>query len=616
MKNILAILLTSAMFLLLSRCAKVNVFQEPPDYPVIDSLSPASGRVGTQLRLWGSGFSTITSLDTVSINGVRVRVDSPSTSTVLLVTLIDSTGTGKVHISVKGQAADGPIFTYLGGGSQGAPVITNAKYGWADGRGYAVYVNALPSMDNGIKLMVGGVEVPIDEVTRPGTQNYDAAEGFRILVQDAPVETNAVDIYAPFQVTYSGVPSNVYPFQLKPTITDIFSPHGDYRFAAGDTITIQGRFFGASTLPSSVNLVYNGLPLTAPTIIKWSNNEIRAVMPAYPTVPPDAGIPFEVKVGNLASTTLSCAYLGAISANVSLIAGSDQGYADGTGAGAKFYNPAGLALDASGNLYVADVYNHRIRKITPAGVVTTLAGSTSGFRDGGAADAWFNQPQAVAVDETGAVYVADFANHCIRMISGGIVSTVAGNGTAAILAYPTGIAMKDHNLYFVAEAGSHRIRKIINSTVVTLAGGTQGFADGVGPAAQFYQPWGVALAPDGTLYVADEQNHAIRKITPAGVVSTLAGGTQGTQDGTGQAAQFILPHALVLDAQGNLYVADYNNNHIRKVTPEGVVTSLAARFPSGSDQTDFVSPGGIAIDAQGALYISDAGTNRIYKMVL
>lgn len=616
MKNILTILLASATFLLLSRCAKVNVFQEPPDAPVIDSLSPATGRVGTQVRLWGSGFSTFTSLDTVWINGVRVRVDSPSTSTVLLVTLLDSTGTGHVRISVKGRTAEGPIFTYLGGGGNAsAPVITNAKYGWADGGGYAVYVNALPATDNVIHLMVGGVEVPIAEVTRPGTTLYDPAEGFRLLVSDGDaVRNNAVDIYANFQVTYSGVPSNIYPFQIIPVITDIVSRHGEYAFAAGDTITITGNFFGAPTLPSAIVMVYNGLPLVSPSIVKWSNKEIKAVMPAYPTVPPDAGIPLSIKVGNLEGTPLAIKYLGAISATVTVLAGSDQGYADGTGAAAKFNSPAGIALDAAGNLYVADQYNNRIRKITPAGVVTTLAGgATAGFRDGGAADAWFNQPLGVAVDETGAVYVADYVNNRIRIISNGIVGTFSGDGGSSQYYYPTGIAMNNHNLAYVADMNNHRIREIINASVFTVAGGLQGFADGTGADAKFNQPYGVALDPNGTLYVADQGNHAIRKITSGGVVTTLAGGTDGRADGAGTAARFELPRALAIDPQGNIYVADFYNPHIRKITPQGVAGTIAALSGDGSDAS-FSAPTGIAVNAQGIVYISDAGTHKIYKM--
>jgi sugar lactone lactonase YvrE len=302
---------------------------------------------------------------------------------------------------------------------------------------------------------------------------------------------------------------------------------------------------------------------------------------------------------------------------VSLLAGSDPGYADGTGAAARFNNPTGIALDASGNLYVADQYNNRIRKIASGGGVTTLAGgSTAGFRDGGAADAWFNQPAGVGVDENGVVYVADFVNNRIRTIHGGIVSTFIGDGNFTTLWYPTGLAIKDHNLLYVADMNNHRVQEIINASVFTVAGGgSSGYLDATGAAARFNQPYGVALAADGSVYVADAGNHAIRKVGPTGVVTTLAGGTEGKADGTGAAAQFEIPRALALDAQGNILVADFYNRHIRKVTPQGVVSTLTGEFADGSGVASFSAPSGIAVDAQGAIYISDAGTHRIYKMI-
>ncbi len=300
MKYSLLLLYTMLILLILDSCAKQNFFQEPPDYPVIDSIAPAAGFVGTQIRLWGSGFSTFTSQDTVRINGVRLRVDSPATSTVLLATLIDSTGTGTVQLTVKGQTAKGPIFTFLGSVvTSNAPVITSADFGWRDGTGYSVSVKTLPVTDNGIRVLVGGVNVPIAFVVRPGDPKYDPNKGNQILLaSDSIVQSRADGIYANFMVTFNGVPSNTFPFQIKPFIADIFSRHGDYRFAAGDTLTIKGNFFGDRTqLPSSIFIVYNGVPLSQPTILSWSNTEIRAAMPAYPSVPANTGIPMDVLVG-------------------------------------------------------------------------------------------------------------------------------------------------------------------------------------------------------------------------------------------------------------------------------------------------------------------------------
>uniref|UniRef100_UPI003743F19A hypothetical protein n=1 Tax=Psychroflexus aurantiacus TaxID=2709310 RepID=UPI003743F19A len=224
------------------------------------------------------------------------------------------------------------------------------------------------------------------------------------------------------------------------------------------------------------------------------------------------------------------------------MAGSTSGFADGTGRSAQFSKPYGVAVDASGTVYVADYNNHRIRKTTPAGVVSTLAGSTQGFADGTGSSAQFSKPYGVAVDASGNVYVADFNNHRIRKTT------------------PAGV-------------------------VSTLAGSTSGFADGTGSSAQFSKPYGVAVDASGNVYVADFNNHRIRKTTPAGVVSTLAGSTQGFADGTGSSAQFNYPIGVAVDASGTVYVADANNHRIRKITPAGAVSTLAGSTYGFADGT-------------------------------
>jgi sugar lactone lactonase YvrE len=260
---------------------------------------------------------------------------------------------------------------------------------------------------------------------------------------------------------------------------------------------------------------------------------------------------------------------------VTTLAGSTTGFADGVATAARFSLPFGVAVDAAGNVYVADAGNHRIRKISPAGAVSTLAGSTQGFVDGSGTAAQFNNPTAVAVDAAGNVYVADRSNHRIRKISpAGAVSTLAGStqgsadgvGTAAQFSNPEGVAVDAAGNVYVADLNNHRIRKITPAGAVsTLAGSTAGFADGVGAAAQFNFPSGVAVDAAGNVYVADRSNHRIRKISPAGAVSTLAGSTQGFADGVGAAAQFSNPEGVAVDAAGNVYVADRSNHRIRKI---------------------------------------------------
>ncbi|MCH1463187.1 MAG: hypothetical protein L7U46_04820, partial [Candidatus Nanopelagicales bacterium] len=217
---------------------------------------------------------------------------------------------------------------------------------------------------------------------------------------------------------------------------------------------------------------------------------------------------------------------------VTTFAGGAQGSADGTGADARFNSPPGVAVDGGGNVYVADYNNHTIRKITPAGVVTTLAGTagSSGSADGTGADARFYYPWGVAVDGDGNVYVADENNHAIRKITpAGVVTTLAGTAESS------------------------------------------GSTDGTGADARFNRPHGVAVDGDGNVYVADGVNHTIRKITPAGVVTTLAGAARqnGFSDGRGPLARFNYPQGVAVDGDGNVYVADYNNHAIRKVTPAG-----------------------------------------------
>ena len=283
---------------------------------------------------------------------------------------------------------------------------------------------------------------------------------------------------------------------------------------------------------------------------------------------------------------------------VSTLAGSGtSGFANGAGTAAQFNLPIGVAVDSSGNLYVADYDNHRIRKITSAGVVSTFAGSTWGYHDATGTAAQFDSPVGVAVDSSGNVYVADENNHRIRKItSAGVVSTLAGStaghhdatGTAAQFATPAGVAVDSSGNVYVADTWNHRIRKITSKGVVTtLAGsGTVGHHDATGTAAQFDTPHGVAVDSSGNLYVADLNNHRIRKITSEGVVTTLVGsGTEGYKDATGTEAQFSFPTGVAVDSSGILYVTDTYNNRIRKITPAGVVSTLAGSTAGHHDAT-------------------------------
>jgi sugar lactone lactonase YvrE len=267
---------------------------------------------------------------------------------------------------------------------------------------------------------------------------------------------------------------------------------------------------------------------------------------------------------------------------VTTIAGSSYGYADGTGTNAQFSSPRGVAIDNDGAIIVADTYNHRIRKIDSNGEVSTIAGSTEGYADGTGTNAQFRNPYGVAIDNDGSIIVADSLNDRIRKIdSNGEVSTIAGStegyadgtGTNAQFNGPNGVAIDNDGAIIVADKLNDRIRKIdSNGEVSTIAGSTEGYADGTGTNAQFNGPNGVAIDNDGAIIVVDIGNHLIRKIDNNGYVTTIAGslyfyfpGYSGNSDGIGRNAQFWYPKGVVIDNYGSIIVVDGGNNRIRKM---------------------------------------------------
>jgi sugar lactone lactonase YvrE len=326
---------------------------------------------------------------------------------------------------------------------------------------------------------------------------------------------------------------------------------------------------------------------------------------------------------------------------VSTYAGTGiQGSADGSTATATLHSPQGLAIDAAGNVYFTDQLNNKIRKITPGGIVITLAGTGArGSADGPGATASFSAPAGLAVDAAGNVYVADADNDKIRKITpSGVVSTLAGTGewedyfttgtdgpgNIATFSTPTDIAIDAAGNLYVADSGNRKIRKVTPSGVVSTLAGSGGYAltDGTGTKAVFHEPEGITIDAAGNLYVTETFYHKIRKITPAGVVTTIAGsGTSGNADGSATSAYFYLPYDVVADASGNIYVADYNNNAIRKIAPDGTVSTLAGTGTAGNADgfagtATFNHPARLAIDASGNLYVTEWPNYKIRKIAM
>lgn len=314
------------------------------------------------------------------------------------------------------------------------------------------------------------------------------------------------------------------------------------------------------------------------------------------------------------------------------------GYADGARNQSLFRLPNAVAVDNAGVVYVADTANNVIRKIATNGVVSTLAGvsGSHGSADGIGGNARFGAPFGIAADSAGNLVVADTVNNTIRKITlDGVVSTLAGlagnpgsddgSGANARFRNPWGVAVDGAGNVFVADMSNQTIRKITPAGVVTtLAGqaGMTGSVDGIGSQARFNAPYGVAMDHAGNVYVSDSANDTIRKITPGGVVTTLAGlpGLAGSTDANGNNARFWNPQGLAVDNQENIYVADTGNNTIRKITPMGVVTTLAglAGATGGNDgigrDARFSRPGGVAVNIEGDIYVADSGNHCLLRI--
>lgn len=362
----------------------------------------------------------------------------------------------------------------------------------------------------------------------------------------------------------------------------------------------------------TLNLAYS----QPPNIYYTTPNVFTVGQPVLSLIPTTSG-------GNVIDQTL-----------VSTFAGSGSiGSTDANGTSASFNLPTVVTVDSFGNIFVVDRSNHKIRKITPNGDVTTFAGSgVSGSADGIGTAASFRFPDGAVFDSHDNLFVSDQSNHKIRKITpDGTVSTFAGTGsigsaddigTAATFYYPAGMAVDgDDNLY-VADYGNNKIRKITpDGTVSTFAGtGVASATEGTALAAEFNGATGVCVDSFGNVFVADYYNNKIRKIDTLGNVTTFAGsGVIGATDGIGTAASFYYPAIVSIDSSNNLFVTDEENQKIRKITTDGMVSTFAGNGTLGaadgiSTSAQFNYPTGIAIDNSNTVFVCDYGNNKIRKI--
>ncbi|GHC84167.1 NHL repeat-containing protein [Streptomyces flavofungini] len=328
---------------------------------------------------------------------------------------------------------------------------------------------------------------------------------------------------------------------------------------------------------------------------------------------------------------------------IATVAGNGvAGYVSDGGPGAltRLHNPEGVAVDKNGNLYIADRNNHHVRKVTPNGIITTVAGTgEAGYiSDGGPAVATrLNQPVDVAIDGEGNLYIADIYNNRVRKVSpSGIITTVAGNGEAGYVSdggpaiatrlhHPHGVALDREGNLYISEWSGHRVRKVNRSGIITtVAGnGTAGYVSDGGPAiaTRLQHPDGLAFDREGNLYIAEYSNHRVRKVTPNGIITTVAGnGTAGfvSDGGPAIATRLNGPRRVAVDEAGNLYVSDQENHRVRRVSSDGTITTVAGNGTAGyvddggpAATTRIYQPQGVALDRAGNLYIADYSNHRV-----
>lgn len=406
-----------------------------------------------------------------------------------------------------------------------------------------------------------------------------------------------------------------------PTVTGVSNPVA----GIGYHILIAGTNFSSSVSGNSVAI--NGV---AGIVTSASSDQLAVVF--------TSAVTGKISVTINGNTATSAIDTRIINLSVSTLAGSGAiGSDNGAGNVASFNGQWDCAMGANGNLYVADTYNQKIRKVAFDGTVNTVAGTgNQGNQDGPSGNATFNFPYGIAVDKNDNIYVSEIGTDNIRKITpDGMVSTFAGSptgrtgssdgtDTSATFQDPLGLAADADGNIYVADAANNKIRKVTPAGVVTtVAGsGTAGAGNGTALSATFNTPLCIAIDATNNLYVTEQKNYDIRKIAVDGTVTTLAGtGQAGSADGSGTSAGFNYPVGIVADLSGNIYVTDNGYGTIRIITPSGFVATLAGNGNQNSVdgigyQAGLNNPLGMAMDSGGNLYVMDNRSNKVRKVTV
>jgi uncharacterized protein (TIGR03437 family) len=413
------------------------------------------------------------------------------------------------------------------------------------------------------------------------------------------------------------------------TSAQLYAPNG----VAVDSV---GNLYIADSGNSRIRKVSNGVITTVAGSGTWGFSGDNG-----PATSAQLNSPYSIAVDSAGNLYIADTYNHRIrkvaNGMIATVAGNGtQGFSGDSGpaTSAQLNAPYGLAVDSAGNLYIADSGNSRVRKVANAVIATVAGNGTWGFSgdSGPATSAQLNLPYSVAVDSFGNLYIADTYNHRIRKVSNGVVVTVAGGGsslgdngpaTSAQLYDPNGVATDPAGNLYIADSRNHRIRKVANGVITTVAGnGMLGFSGDNGPAtnAQLNYPAAVAVDSAGNLYIVDSDNGRIRKVSNGVIVTVAGGGSSPGDNGPATSAQLNLPAGIAVDSAGNLYIADPDNQRVRKVS-NGVISTVAGNGTWGfsgdngpATSAQLYQPVGIAVDSAGNLFVVDSFNHRIRKV--